>query len=42
MMIPIADLIEAAAKFSYRFPKNGAFNYSCSIHSKMTGKVVVQ
>jgi plastocyanin len=29
-------------EFSYTFDKTGAYLYYCSIHPKMTGKVVVQ
>jgi plastocyanin len=29
-------------KFSYKFTKAGTYSYYCSIHPKMTGKVVVQ
>jgi plastocyanin len=29
-------------KFSFTFSKPGAFPYFCSIHPKMTGKVIVQ
>ena len=29
-------------KFSYKFTKAGTFSYFCSVHPKMTGKVVVQ
>jgi plastocyanin len=29
-------------KFSYTFAKAGTYPYFCSIHPKMTGKVVVQ
>jgi plastocyanin len=29
-------------KFSYTFAKAGTYPYYCSIHPKMTGKVVVQ
>jgi plastocyanin len=29
-------------KFSYNFGKAGTYNYFCSIHPKMTGKIVVQ
>ena len=29
-------------KFSYTFSKSGVFPYFCSIHPKMTGKIVVQ
>ena len=28
--------------FSYKFEKPGTYSYFCSIHPKMTGKVVVQ
>ena len=29
-------------KFSFTFTKTGSYSYFCSIHPKMTGKVVVQ
>ena len=29
-------------KFSYTFDKPGTYNYFCSVHPKMTAKVVVQ
>jgi plastocyanin len=29
-------------KFSYTFTKTGTYPYYCSVHPKMTGKVVVQ
>jgi plastocyanin len=29
-------------KFSYTFAKAGTYQYFCSVHPKMTGKVVVQ
>ena len=29
-------------KFSYTFSKAGTYSYYCSVHPKMTGKVVVQ
>jgi len=29
-------------KFSYTFTKAGSYSYFCSVHPKMTGKVVVQ
>lgn len=29
-------------KFSYTFTKPGTYNYFCSVHPKMTAKVVVQ
>jgi len=29
-------------KFSYTFTKAGTYSYYCSVHPKMTGKVVVQ
>ncbi len=36
---PVLDTDE---KFSYTFTKTGTYPYFCSIHPKMTGKVVVQ
>lgn len=29
-------------QFSYKFEKTGTYSYYCSVHPKMTGKVVVQ
>jgi len=29
-------------KFSYTFTKAGTYSYFCSVHPKMTGKVIVQ
>jgi plastocyanin len=29
-------------KFSYTFTKAGTYSYYCSVHPKMTGKIVVQ
>jgi len=29
-------------KFSFTFDKSGTYEYHCSIHPKMTGKVIVQ
>jgi plastocyanin len=29
-------------KFSYTFAKAGTYSYYCSVHPKMTGKIVVQ
>jgi len=29
-------------KFSYTFTKPGTYNYFCSVHPKMTAKIVVQ
>ena len=34
--------VDTDEKFSYTFAKPGTFSYFCSIHPKMTGKVVVQ
>ena len=35
-------VMETDEQFSYTFTKSGTFSYFCSIHPKMTGKVVVQ
>ena len=29
-------------KFSYKFTNSGTYSYYCSLHPKMTGKIVVQ
>jgi plastocyanin len=37
-----SKVVDTDEKFSYSFAKPGTFSYFCSIHPKMTGKVVVQ
>jgi plastocyanin len=37
-----SKVMDTDEKFSYTFTKAGTFPYFCSIHPKMTGKVVVQ
>jgi len=37
-----SKVMDTAERFSYRFDKAGTYSYYCSIHPKMTGKVVVQ
>ena len=37
-----SKVLDTNEKFSYTFAKPGTFPYFCSIHPKMTGKVVVQ
>src|ERR1700674_2516828 len=37
-----SKVLDTDEKFSFTFNKPGAFPYFCSIHPKMTGKVVVQ
>jgi plastocyanin len=37
-----SKVLDTDEKFSYTFTKAGTFNYFCSVHPKMTGKVVVQ
>jgi len=37
-----SKVMDSDEKFSYTFTKAGTFPYFCSIHPKMTGKVVVQ
>jgi len=34
--------VDTDEKFSYTFTKAGTYPYFCSVHPKMTGKVVVQ
>ena len=34
--------LDTDEQFTYTFTKPGAYSYFCSIHPKMTGKVVVQ
>jgi plastocyanin len=37
-----SKVLDTDEKFSYTFTKAGTFNYFCSVHPKMTGKIVVQ
>jgi plastocyanin len=37
-----SKVMDTDEKFSYKFAKAGSYPYFCSIHPKMTGKVVVQ
>jgi amicyanin len=37
-----SKVMDTDESFSYTFAKPGTYNYFCSIHPKMTGKVVVQ
>jgi plastocyanin len=37
-----SKVLDTDEKFSFTFGKAGTFPYFCSIHPKMTGKVVVQ
>jgi plastocyanin len=37
-----SKVLDTDEKFSYTFAKAGTYSYYCSIHPKMTGKVVAQ
>jgi len=37
-----SKVLDTDEKFSYTFSKAGTFPYFCSIHPKMTGKVIAQ
>jgi amicyanin len=37
-----SKVMDTDESFSYTFTKPGTYNYFCSIHPKMTGKIVVQ
>jgi plastocyanin len=37
-----SKVLDTDEKFTYTFSKTGTFPYFCSIHPKMTGKVIVQ
>ena len=37
-----SKVLDTDEKFSFTFSKAGTFPYFCSVHPKMTGKVVVQ
>jgi plastocyanin len=37
-----SKVLDTDEKFSFTFSKAGTYSYFCSIHPKMTGKVIVQ
>lgn len=37
-----SKVLDTNDEFSYTFTKSGTYSYFCSLHPKMTGKVVVQ
>jgi plastocyanin len=37
-----SKVMDTDEKFSFKFTKTGTYSYFCSVHPKMTGKVVVQ
>ena len=37
-----SKVLDTDEQFTYKFTKAGTYNYFCSIHPKMTAKVVVQ
>jgi plastocyanin len=37
-----SKVMDTDEKFSYTFTKAGTYSYYCTIHPKMTGKIVVQ
>jgi plastocyanin len=37
-----SKVMDTDEKFTYTFTKAGTYSYYCSVHPKMTGKVVVQ
>ncbi|HKW35598.1 MAG TPA: cupredoxin family copper-binding protein [Candidatus Acidoferrum sp.] len=37
-----SKVLDTDEKFSFKFDKAGTYSYFCSIHPKMTGKVIVQ
>jgi len=37
-----SKVLDTDEKFSFTFTKAGSYPYFCSIHPKMTGKVIVQ
>jgi plastocyanin len=37
-----SKVMDTDEKFSFKFNKAGTYSYFCSVHPKMTGKVVVQ
>jgi plastocyanin len=37
-----SKVLDTNEKFSFTFSKPGTYTYFCSIHPKMTGKIIVQ
>src|SRR5215467_7814347 len=37
-----SKVLDTDEKFSFKFDKAGTYSYFCSVHPKMTGKVIVQ
>jgi len=37
-----SKVMDTDEEFSYKFAKSGTYSYYCSVHPKMTGKIVVQ
>jgi amicyanin len=37
-----SKVLDTDEKFSFTFTKAGSYDYFCSVHPKMTGKVIVQ
>lgn len=37
-----SKVLDTNEEFSFTFTKPGTYNYFCSIHPKMTGKIIVQ
>ena len=37
-----SNVMDTDEKFSFKFTKAGTYSYYCSVHPKMTGKIVVQ
>ena len=37
-----SKVMDTDEKFSFTFEKPGTYSYFCSVHPKMTGRVVVQ
>jgi len=37
-----SPVLDTDQKFSYTFAKPGTYNYYCSVHPKMTGKLIVK
>ena len=37
-----SDILNKGGKFSFTFSEMGSFDYMCSIHPSMTGKIIVE
>jgi plastocyanin len=42
MMVSQSEALDTDARFSYVFTEPGTYDYLCTIHPKMAGRVIVE